>query len=551
MENIKQTGLRRAISRIISLIWLDKHDITAIYIYSIFAGLVSLSLPLGIQTIIGFVQAGSISTSIVVLIILVLIGTFITGFLQVRQLQMIEKIEQKIFVRYAIDYTERLPMLDIQKLDGYYLPELVNRFFDTPNLQKSLHKLLVDIPAAIIQIVFGVILLSFYHPLFIAFGIFLFAIILIIMKLTSLRGFETLLETSDFKYKAASWLEEMARGIKTFKYARYTTLHVHKMDTLLGGYLQSRTDHFKILQIQYWALIVFRMLIIAAMLILGVTLLLDQQINIGQFIAADIVIVLIMGSVEKLISNMDKIYEALISVEKLDKIAKAAIEDSGTVELPNDTSGLSIVMKDVNFGYQDGIDVLQNFNMEAQPGEWVSLKGSSGSGKTSVLRLLTGAFKKKKGSILINGVPIQNYDILSLRKQMGILLGKQDIFEGTILENITLGNSEVTLEETLEVCKLTGLDQFIHAATDGLHTRLDPFGRRLAGKVRHQILITRAVLLQNRLTLLKDPFMYLTDEQALQLVNHLKKTNTTVIIASSDQRSDAFCDKIIELASHE
>src|SRR5690606_32878614 len=179
---------------------------------SIFAGLVSLSLPLGIQTIIGFVQAGTLSTSIVVLILLVLLGTFFTGLLQVRQLEMIEKIEQKLFVRYAIDYTERLPLLDLQKLDSYYIPELVNRFFDAPSLQKSIHKLLVDIPAAIIQIIFGVILLSFYHPLFIAFGIFLFSVIFIILKFTSYRGFETSLETSDYKYKAASWLEEMARG---------------------------------------------------------------------------------------------------------------------------------------------------------------------------------------------------------------------------------------------------------------------------------------------------------------------------------------------------
>ncbi len=547
MENMQQPGIRRAVSRIASLLWLDKKDITAIYIYSIFAGLVSLSLPLGIQTIIGFVQAGTLSTSIIVLILLVLLGTFFTGLLQVRQLEMIEKIEQKLFVRYAIDYTERLPQLDLQKLDSYYLPELVNRFFDAPSLQKSIHKLLLDIPAAIIQIIFGVILLSFYHPLFIAFGIFLFSVIMIILKFTSYRGFETSLETSDFKYKAASWLEEMARGIKTFKYARYTTLHVNKMDNLLGRYLKARTSHFRVLKVQYWALIIFKILIIAAMLVLGVTLLLDQQINIGQFIAADIVIVLIMGSIEKLIVNMDQVYETLTSVEKLDKVAKAEIETSGSIELKEQNAGLTISMQGVDFGYNGDAKVLENFNMEATSGEWVFLRGPSGSGKTSVLRLLTGAYKKTRGSILINGLPIQNYNTLSLRRQMGILLGKQDIFEGTLLENITLGNRELGINEVMEVCEMTGLDEFIKDAEKGILTGLGPFGRRLSGKTRHRILLTRAILLQNKLTLLEDPFINLTNQQVDKIVNYLRSTGTTVIIASSDNRCATYCDKTIEL----
>ena len=547
----KSISIGQAIGKIATLLWLDKRDITAIYIYSIFAGLVSLSLPLGIQTIIGFVQAGSISTSIVVLITLVLLGTFITGLLQVRQLQMIEKVEQKIFVRYAIDYTERLPLLDIQKMDKYYLPELVNRFFDVPSLQKSLHKLLVDIPAAIIQIIFGVILLSFYHPLFIAFGIILFLVIVLFLKFTSQRGFETSLETSDYKYKTASWLEEMARGIKTFKYARYTTLHVSKMDSLISKYLNARTSHFQVLKLQYWTLIFFKILITAAMLILGVTLLLEQQINIGQFIAADIVIVLILGSVEKMIGNLDQIYESLTSVEKLDKIVKAPLESSGKEQLKEGSAGLSVKLSNVDFGYNNAPNVLQNLSLELKPGEWAFLHGTSGSGKTSVLRLLTGAFKKKSGNILINDLPIQTYSSISLRRQMGILLSKQDIFEGTLLENITLGNKELSRDHVLAVCEVTGLSDFVKISEDGFNTGLYPFGRRLSGKTRHRILLTRAVLLQNRLTLLENPFQYLNDDEIERIVAYLKKSKTTVIIASQDERCSRYCDQIIELKNHE
>ena len=170
----KYSNIKTATIRILDLLKLDKEDISSIYMYSIMAGVLSLSLPLGIQAIIGFVMAGSLSTSIVVLIGMVLIGTFFGGLLQIRTLQTTEKIEQKIFVRYSLEFGNRLPRLNVEKLDSYYLPELVNRFFDITTLQKNLQKLLIDVPAAVIQVVLGIILLAFYHPLFIAFGFFLF-----------------------------------------------------------------------------------------------------------------------------------------------------------------------------------------------------------------------------------------------------------------------------------------------------------------------------------------------------------------------------------------
>lgn len=181
----------------LSMLNLDRKDISAIYVFAILAGLVQLSLPLGIQTIISFVMAGSLSTSIVVLIILVVAGTFLSGLLQVRQLQLIEKLKQKIFLRYALEFSDRLPRLNVEKLDQYHLPEMVNRFFEIPSLQKGIEKILLDIPTSVIQILLGLMLLSFYHPVFIAFGAILLTCILLILRFTSQRGFSASLEASD------------------------------------------------------------------------------------------------------------------------------------------------------------------------------------------------------------------------------------------------------------------------------------------------------------------------------------------------------------------
>ena len=374
-----RTEIGAAIRKIFKLLWLDKKDITDIYIYSVFAGLVSLSLPLGIQSIIGFVMAADMSTSIAILIALVLIGTFFNGWLQVKQLEIVEKIEQKIFVRYGMEYAHRLPKLDISKLDSYHLPELVNRFFDVASLQKSLHKLLVDIPASVIQILFGTILLAFYHPLFIAFGLMLLLIVILILRYTSNKGFKTSMETSDYKYKTVGWFEEMARSIKSFKYAKETSLHLEKTDNIISDYIRARTSHFKILKVQYWSMISFKLLIIAAMLILGVTLLLQRQINIGQFIASDIVIIAIIASVEKLIVNMDQVYESLTAVEKINKVAQADLEPNGSLKLNTDAKAISIRFEDVSFGYTTDSLQLKEINLNVKKGEWLMIRGGSGA----------------------------------------------------------------------------------------------------------------------------------------------------------------------------
>lgn len=551
MASVSSVSFAKSFRKFFNILKLDKKDISSIYIYAILAGLVQLSLPLGIQTIISFVMAGSISTSIVILIIMVVIGTFFNGLLQIRQMQIIEKVEQKIFVRYSLAFSDQLPNLNIEKLDNYYLPELVNRFFDTTSLQKGLDKILLDIPASLIQIFLGLILLAFYHPIFIGFGAVLLLIIILIIRFTSFQGLTTAMQASDYKYAIAAWLQEMARVVKSFKYYKGTTLHMHKTDKLVGGYVDARTSHFKILLTQYWSLITFKILITAAMLIVGAILLVNQQINIGQFIAADIVIISIMASVEKLMSNLDKIYDALTSVEKLSKIIDAEQEKSGHLHLAVANKGVAIEFKEVHFSYPSGTEVLNNFNCQLSAGQIVHVAGSSGAGKSTLLRLLTGAYQNFSGHIMIDNVPIGNYSIGSIRAQTGILLSQQDIFHGTLWENITMGNQSTTVEQVMELAKLIGLQYFIQSNALGFDVVLDPQGKRLPQKVVQNILLVRALLGQYRLLLLEEPFNHLNEEERNKVLQYIKKEKAaTVIITSIDSNISSYCDHVLYIKNN-
>jgi ABC-type bacteriocin/lantibiotic exporter with double-glycine peptidase domain len=546
-----QHNFANPVSRILQVIKLEKNEISSVYFYAILNGLIQLSLPLGIQSIISFVLGGTISTSLIIMITLVVTGVFLNGMLQVNQMRLIEKVQQKIFVRYSFEFAERIPRLNLQSVDGYYLPELVNRFFDTVVLQKGISKLMLDIPAATIQILFGLLLLSFYHPVFIFFGLVLVLIIYLILRFTSAKGMESSLKESDYKYAIAGWLEEMARVIKSFKFSRNNSLNIQRTDKLVTGYLTHRTIHFRVLQWQYWSLISFKVVITAAMLIVGSVLLVNQQLNIGQFIAAEIIILTVINSVEKLMINLDTVYDVLTSVEKLGKITDKPLETDGNIDLPKENSGLSIEMNNVHFAYNGSMAkaVLSNINFTVSSNQKVCIMGATGSGKSTLLRLLSGAYNDYGGNIFINNLPLSNYRQDTLRMQTGILLSQQDIFLGTLMENITMGNEAISAQHIIRLAEKVGLRTFLNELSDGLNTAIDPIGKKLSRNIIQKILLLRALVNNPRLVLLEEPFDGLSEAVKPSIIHYLlnETPQQTTLISCNDESFASKCDKVIYL----
>lgn len=542
------TPSKNPVTRIMNLVKLERKEISAIYLYSILNGLIQLSLPLGIQAIIGFVLGASLRASLIILIALVVAGVLAVGLMQINQMKIIEKIQQKIFVRHAFSFATHIPRLDLKKNDAVYLPELVNRFFEVPVLQKSLSKILLDIPSATIQILFGLILLSFYHPAFIIFGTILVFLLWVIIRYTGNQGLETSLNESKYKYKVAGWLEEIARVIRSIKLARKNDMHLKKTDEFVMGYLDSRNSHFRILLFQYHVLVAFKTIITAAMLIVGTLLMIDQQLTIGQFIAAEIVILLVLNSVEKIIMNLGTVYDTLTSVEKVAKLTDKPVEMNGSMDLPANGKGLKLDMHQVSFGFTPERLILEGINLSIQPGDKVCITGKESSGKSTLLRLMAGAYTDFEGSILMDDIPLGNYDLSSIRSQTGVLLNQQDIFQGTLWENITLGNNSITQEQVSGLANACGLTDFVNNLREGYDTELDPTGNRLPRNVIHKILLVRALAGKPRLLLLEDPWSDMPEQymkQVMDLIFDLK--DTTVVIVCNDPVSFPRCTQVLSL----
>lgn len=521
----------------------EKRDVTAIYIYAILSGLVQLSIPLGIQAIVSFVMRATMITSLYLLISFVVLGTFLAGLFRVRVMQIIEKIQQKIFVEYAVAFTERLPNINLSANKKYYLPELVNRFFEAPHLQKGISKILLEIPTALIQILFGILLLSFYNTWFLVFGALVIIIVIIIFRFTMNSGIKSSIEESDRKYEVASWLEDIAGDIKTFKGNSKSKLHLIGTDERVVDYLKIRTTHFKVLEFQYKAIIAFKVIMTLVMLTIGTYLLVNQQLNIGAFIATEIVVLSMMTAVEKLIKSLESYYDVIASLVKLNKVTSLVTEQGGDIDLNNDSVGLDIVFKDVNFAFSDNKVMLSNVNFHIAPNTLTTVSGKLGAGKSLLLNIITGFYEPFSGSILFDKVPLKNLDKVSLRNQIGIFMEDMKIIKGTLKDNILLGNTQINTNDIVNLCEEIGIENLSTQFSEGFSTHLSETDTQISFSAKKKILLIRALLGKRRLLVLEDPLSGMDAEfggKILAYINRIKDNSTVIIVSNKT--------KILEIA---
>ena len=320
--------------RLLRLLSTDRKDIGYVYLYALVTGVISLSLPLGIQAVFNLVSGGLVFSSVYLLIGLVILGVLVTGLLLVGQIALVEVLQQRVFAKAAFEFTYRLPRIRPDAFSDYYPPELMNRFFDVLTIQKGLPKLLIDLTAAAVQIIFGIILLSAYHPVFIGFGACTVLLVYLICRIYGPGGVKTSLNESKYKYKVVAWLEDIARDLPVYRHQRSDGLTdtlepIDKMDDLVANYITHRNAHFRVLKRFYYSGVAFKTAITGGLLILGTSLVVGREMSLGQFVAAELVIVLITGSVDKLTSGIDTVFDMLTAVEKIGYVTDMPLNSEG------------------------------------------------------------------------------------------------------------------------------------------------------------------------------------------------------------------------------
>lgn len=538
--------------RFVALLKEERKNIWHIYVYAILAGLLSLTIPLGVQSVVSLISGGIILRPVVLLTAFVVIGVLLTGLLQVMQISVVETVQQRIFARTAINFAHRIPRIKLSQLTGIYAPELVNRFFDILTVQKSLTKILVEFVSAILQIIFGLLLLSLYHPMFIFFGLGLLFILFLNFYFTGRKGLSTSLQESKYKYQIAHWLEELARNITTFKIAGNTQLPLLKLEQGLGRYLARRKAHFKVLVTQYFSFVIFKTVIVGGLLIMGGYLVIDAQISVGQFVAAEIVIVTIMAAIEKLILRLDVIYDILTAVEKIGAVTDLELENENgmTISTP-EKKGFEVKVKDLTFKYDKSQHkALDEVSFELKPGDSMAIVGGEGSGKTTLMQMLAGMYDNFEGQIAINDFSIKDVSLSALRDHIGDSLSHEHIFNGSFLENLTLGRNGITQKDLKKALDTTELHDLVNAQPQGLQTELAPAGQGLPSSANKRIVLTRSLLGQPKMILFDDFFFNLESAYKRRVLTRIiteKQFGATIIASSHDPIILEMVDTILVL----
>lgn len=538
------------LKRFSNLLKLDKKDVYQIFFYAIFAGLISLSLPLGIQAIINFIQSGRVSASWIVLIILVVFGVALVGTLSLMQLRITENLQQKIFVRSSFEFAARLPKIKSEQLYNNYPPELANRFFDTVMIQKGTSKLLIDFSAALLQIVFGILLLSLYHPYFILFGILLLILLYFIFKFSYKSGLETSLKESKFKYKVASWLQEIARNNISFRNKLNYDFALEKNNQIVSDYLIYREKHFDVIKKQFTQLIIFKIIITASLLSIGGFLVLSQEMNIGQFVAAEIIILLVITSVEKIIIGLETFYDVLTSIEKIGQVTDFELEEDASTKDDNCYMNIVLETENIKFKFPDSEnEVLNAISLKIEQGEKIVIEGENGSGKTTLIRILSGILQPTSGSFYINDDTFRKINLKQYRSQIGSIIRSETPFEGTILENITFKDATIPFEDIKWAIDGVQLSSFIKSLPKGLDSRIFPEGKQLSSSNVQKILLARSIIHRPKILFYEDPTDTMDEKVANEIIDFITSdaNKWTIIVSSKNPYWKTKCTRKITM----
>lgn len=553
MPELQTSTTLSPVRRLMRLLGEFRREIRYLLLYAVVAGLINLSLPLGIQAIISQISGGAMNSSWGVMVLFVLVGALLTGILRLMQLSVMEQMQRKIFAHSALEFALRIPRLNLEQLRQEYVPELVNRFFETLTVQKGLPKLLIDGTTAFIQIIFSLMLLSFYHVSFVMFSLLLLGLLSLLFYWTAPKGIESSLQESKYKFKIAFWLEEVGRISGTFKLAGENNFPLRRTDELTVHYLNARSRHWRILITQLMGSIAFRIMILGGFLILGSLLVMSNEMNIGQFVASEILILFIIESVEKLILLHEIGYDVLTATEKLGQVTDLPLEREGGImveEFCVKSKPMEVEMRNLGYQYDDAeTPVLQALTLKINAGERVAIAGYNGSGKSTLMQILSVAKRHFSGSLLFNGLPKANINLRSLRERIGDLSSQESIFKGSILENITVGNQHIALPKVLQILEMVGLNDFIRDSPQGIETELLPSGYNISRSIVTKILVARAVSGQPNLLVMEEPLGHLNFKDRLHIAQFLtdKAQPWTFVSTTSDPVLAALCDRVLVL----
>lgn len=564
--------------RLWQMIFEDKTDLILILIYTFFSGLLSLSIPLSTQIIVNTIAAGVFLQPLTVIALAVLAGLSFAAALRLLTFFLVEQIRQRTFARVALRLAYRLPRIKHSALSSEYLPELVNRFFDTITVQSGWFNFLLDAPAAALQVFASLLLLAFYSPWLLLFDLIVLAFFLLEVFVLGHGGFRTRSDETTQRFLIAELLEELARCESGIKLNGTPPFLFKQVDKLLVEYVNLRRAHFAVLFRQAGCLFFFQSFASAGVLGFGGYLVIHRELTMGQLVASLLIVNMVMPGLERLVRNLQNVYELLSALGKIGCVEDLPLERKGgqalgskfvrifkvsSDDLPRErkeaqvpvrpNQGARLDIRGLKFAYKVGNDVLRGVDLSLSAGERISLFGPNGCGKTTLAKILCGLLEPGAGLVQINGIDVRDLDLVSLRKTVALMSDANEIFPGTIIENVGLGRPDLSHLDVIWALEMVQFNEELSLFPDGLQTVLVSRGRNLSRGQRQKLLLARAIAKRPQLLILDEAFTAIEERSKLGILNRIYSPDQpwTIIDISHDADGILRSSRILLLSQGE
>ncbi|MEZ5364294.1 MAG: ATP-binding cassette domain-containing protein [Bryobacterales bacterium] len=536
-------------ARLRALLQLERRDLWVVIIYSAGIGLFTLVVPVAVQAVVNFIAFGSLLQPLIILTLFVLVALGFSAVMNAFRVFTVEIIQRRLFVRVSTDFAQRLVRAKAQAFDRLYGPELVNRFFDVVTVQKSAASLLMDGLSLIMQTVLGMLLLAVYHPLLLAFDIFLLLAMAMILSILGRGAVKTAIQESKAKYAVAAWLEEIAAHIAVFKSSSGGAYGLGATDALVQHYLDYRKSHFRVVMRQVLGSLFLQAIASALLLGIGGFLVIRGQLTLGQLVAAELIVTTVVSGFSKFGEKLETYYDLLAAVDKLGQVIDLPMELEAAGSTTRPTGPASIELIDVSVQAWSQEPALDNLSLSVKAGDRLGITGPSGAGKSALAGVLYGLRRPERGVLRADGLDARSLSLSNLREHAA-LVNDTSVIGDTIERNVSMGRTDVDLHQVQDALEKVGLLDDLLAFPEGLQTVLSGRGSPLSGTQSIRLVLARAIAGKPRLLIVDDVLDRVSDREVRERICETlfhPDAPWTLVCVSNQPDILALCNRVVAL----
>jgi len=536
--------------RIIALLSYESSDLFSIAIFSFVSVILGLATPLTIEVLVNTIGFGRSFQPIFVLSMVLLGVLILSSAFKLLQIIVVELMQRRFFVRIVGDLAHRLPNANRSSLEGVHGPELVNRFFDIMTIQKTIATLSLDGVTIVMQTLIGTLLLAFYHPYLLGFDAVLILCMTLVTYLLGRGGVRTAIQESMVKYSVAHWLQDVIASPTAFKLQGGSDFCVDRANRLTVDYLVARRRHFLVLVRQIIFALLLLPLALTSLYALGGYLVINNQLTLGQLVAAELVVGVIVGAFAKSGKIIESFYDLMSATDKVGHLLDLVM-DPPSVAIDIVKGPVAIRVEDLYVRDQASQHPVEIGSFLANAGERVAIAGSIGAADSMILPAIAGLVQPQAGFIEIGGLEARDAIRFADSSLIGYA-GPAEFFTGTVAENIRLGRSGISDAELRSALDTVELWEELLRLPEGLNTRMQTGGYPFCEDQLPRIILARAIAISPRALLIDWALDSLPSDLRYRIWDRLRAADRpwTLLVTTHDQKIIQQADKEFRLQEH-